>query len=89
MKILLVEDNVRLSELVKKNLDAGRLSFSDDLIGSINKSDIVFIAVGTPTAKDGVSADLSQVFSVAQVISKKIKSHKIIDRKSTRLNSSH
>ncbi|CAN1595041.1 Ugd Predicted UDP-glucose 6-dehydrogenase [Candidatus Pelagibacterales bacterium] len=72
-----------LSELVRKNLDAGRLSFSDDLIGSINKSDIVFIAVGTPTAKDGVSADLSQVFSVAQLISKKIKSHKIIVIKST------
>ena len=72
-----------LSELVRKNLDAGRLSFSDDLIGSIKKSDIVFIAVGTPTAKDGVSADLSQVFSVAQLISKKIKSHKIIVTKST------
>ena len=72
-----------LSELVRKNLDAGRLCFSDDLIGSINKSDIVFIAVGTPTAKDGVSADLSQVFSVAQLISKKIKSHKIIVTKST------
>jgi len=72
-----------LSELVRKNLDAGRLSFSDDLIGSINKSDIVFIAVGTPTAKDGVSADLSQVFSVAQLISKKIKTHKIIVTKST------
>ena len=72
-----------LSELVRKNLDADRLSFSDDLIGSINKSDIVFIAVGTPTAKDGVSADLSQVFSVVQLISKKIKSHKIIVTKST------
>ena len=72
-----------LSELVRKNLDAGRLSFSDDLISSINKSDIVFIAVGTPTAKDGVSADLSQVFSVAQLISKKIKTHKIIVTKST------
>ena len=72
-----------LSELVQKNLDAGRLSFSDDLIGSIKKSDIVFIAVGTPTAKDGVSADLSQVLSVAQLISKKIKSHKIIVTKST------
>ena len=72
-----------LSELVRKNLDAGRLSFSDDLIGSIKKSDIVFIAVGTPTAKDGVSADLSQVFSVAKLISKEIKSHKIIVTKST------
>ena len=39
--------------------------------------------MGTPTAKDGVSADLSQVFSVAQLISKKIKSHKIIVTKST------
>ena len=72
-----------LSELVKKNLSAGRLSFSDDLISSINRSNIIFIAVGTPTAKDGVSADLSQVFSVAQLISKKIKSHKIIVTKST------
>jgi len=72
-----------LSELVRKNLDAGRLSFSDDLVSSIIKSDIVFIAVGTPTAKDGVSADLSQVFSVAQLISQKIKSHKIIVTKST------
>ena len=72
-----------LSELVRKNLDAGRLSFSDDLIGSIKKSDIVFIAVGTPTAKDGVSADLSQVFTVAKLISKGIKSHKIIVTKST------
>ena len=72
-----------LSELVRKNLDAGRLSFSDDLIGSIKKSDIVFVAVGTPTAKDGVSADLSQVFSVAKLISKGIKSHKIIVTKST------
>ena len=72
-----------LSELVKKNLSAGRLSFSDDLISSIKKSDIIFIAVGTPTAKDGVSADLSQVFSVAQLISQKIKSHKIIVTKST------
>ena len=72
-----------LSELVRKNLEAGRLSFSDDLIGSIKKSDIVFIAVGTPTAKDRVSADLSQVFSVARLISKRIKSHKIIVTKST------
>jgi UDPglucose 6-dehydrogenase len=72
-----------LSELVRKNLDIGRLSFSDDLIGTVKKSDIVFIAVGTPTAKDGVSADLSQVFSVAKLISKGIKSHKIIVIKST------
>lgn len=72
-----------LSELVRKNLEAGRLSFSDDLIGSIKKSDIVFIAVGTPTAKDGVSADVSQILSVTQLISKRIKSHKIIVTKST------
>lgn len=67
-----------LSELVRKNLDAGRLSFSDDLVSSIIKSDIVFIAVGTPTAKDGVSADLSQVFSIAQLISKKLNLIKLL-----------
>ena len=72
-----------LSELVKKNIDSGRLAFSDDLISSVNKSEIIFIAVGTPTAKDGVSADLSQVINVAKLISKKIRSNKIIVIKST------
>jgi UDPglucose 6-dehydrogenase len=72
-----------LSELVKKNIDSGRLAFSDDLISSVNKSEIIFIAVGTPTAKDGVSADLSQVINVAKLISKKIRSNKIIVTKST------
>ncbi len=72
-----------LSEMVKKNVDVGRLSFSNDLIKSANKSDIIFIAVGTPTSNDGVSADLSQVFKVAKTLKKNIKKSKIIVTKST------
>ena len=72
-----------LDELVKKNYKAKRLSFSTDINKSIKDSDIVFIAVGTPTAKDGVSADLKNVYAVAKIISKNINKYKIIITKST------
>jgi UDPglucose 6-dehydrogenase len=52
-------------------------------MNAIKNSDIVFIAVGTPTAKDGVSADLKNVYAVAQTISKNINKFKIIITKST------
>ncbi len=47
-----------LAEYQRRNLDAGRLRFTTDIRGAINRSDIVFIAVGTPDREDG-SADLS------------------------------
>ncbi len=72
-----------LDELVKKNYKAGRLKFSTDLNESVKKSDIIFICVGTPTKKNKYEADLSQVFSVADQISKNINSFKIIVNKST------
>ena len=72
-----------LEELVRKNSKSGRLKFSSDLSTSIQKSDIIFICVGTPTKKNKYEADLSQVYSVANVISKNIKSFKIIINKST------
>ncbi len=40
-----------LNELVKKNFLAKRLSFTTDIKGAINSSDIIFICVGTPTKK--------------------------------------
>jgi UDPglucose 6-dehydrogenase len=72
-----------LEELVVKNYKNRKLKFSTDLNDSIKKSDMVFICVGTPTKKNGVEADLSQIFSVAKEISKSINKFKIIVTKST------
>ena len=72
-----------LEELVLKNYKNKRLKFSTDLESSIKKSDIVFICVGTPTKKNGIGADLSQIYSVSKEISKSINKFKIIITKST------
>ena len=72
-----------LDELVLRNYKSKRLSFTTNVNTAIKDSDIVFIAVGTPTAKDGVSADLKNVYSVAKIISKNINKYKIVVTKST------
>jgi UDPglucose 6-dehydrogenase len=72
-----------LEELVKRNFNSKRLIFTTDLKEAVKKSDIIFIAVGTPPSKDGNSADLSSVYSVAKLISKNLNKHKIIITKST------
>merc|ERR1712196_234597 len=72
-----------LEELVLKNYKNKRLTFSTDLKQSVEKSDIIFICVGTPTKKGGSSADLSQIFNVAKEISRSINKFKIIITKST------
>jgi len=71
-----------LSELVSQNLALGRLCFTSELANSINDSDIIFIAVGTPPHEDG-SADLSHVLGVAEQISKIAKKSLLIGTKST------
>ena len=72
-----------LSELAIKNYKNKRLTFSSDLKTSVKNSDIVFICVGTPTKKNGTSADLSQIFNVAKELSSSINKFKIIITKST------
>ena len=72
-----------LTELVNKNYKNKRLKFSTDLKKSIKDSDIIFICVGTPTKKNGSSADLSQIFNAAKEISSSINKFKIIVTKST------
>jgi UDPglucose 6-dehydrogenase len=71
-----------LKELVNKNYLSGRLKFTSDLGFAVKNSDLIFICVGTPTAKSG-SADLSYVFQAAKEISHYIKKYKIIITKST------
>ena len=53
---------MRIEELVNKNVKAGRLYFTIDTASAIRSSDIIFIAVGTPSLKDG-NSDLSYVKS--------------------------
>ena len=72
-----------LQELALKNFKNKKLKFSTDLKNSIKKSDIIFICVGTPIKKNGIGADLSQIYSVSKEISKSINRFKIIITKST------
>jgi UDPglucose 6-dehydrogenase len=72
-----------LNELIKDNTRAGRLYFTTDLPDAINKSDIIFICVGTPTKKNSTSVDLKYVFKAAKEINKFSKKKKIIVTKST------
>ena len=72
-----------LNELIKKNSLADRLKFTTNLKLAVDKSDIIFICVGTPTSKNKKSADLKYVFDAARDISKYINKFKIIVTKST------
>jgi len=71
-----------LDELVARNAREGRLTFTTDLADGVRKSDIIFIAVGTPQDEDG-SADLTHVLAVAKAIGQAMNGHKIIVDKST------
>jgi UDPglucose 6-dehydrogenase len=62
-----------LEGLVKRNVEAERLSFTTDIATAVRGADVVFIAVGTPSAHDG-SADLSQVLTAADSIGRAIDS---------------
>jgi UDPglucose 6-dehydrogenase len=71
-----------LDALIASNVKAGRLRFSTDVVKAIREAEVVFIAVGTPSAADG-SADLSHVFKVAETIGKNLEGFKVIVTKST------
>jgi UDPglucose 6-dehydrogenase len=71
-----------LDELVKKNVAAGRLSFTPSTPEGVHKSDVVFIAVPTPPQPDG-SVDLSFIEAVAREIAQSMTSYKIVVDKST------
>lgn len=71
-----------LEEMMLRNVDEGRLSFSSDLPQAIKESLVLFIAVGTPPGEDG-SADLSHVLTVARQIAENLDEYRIIVDKST------
>jgi UDPglucose 6-dehydrogenase len=71
-----------LEALIKKNVSAGRLTFTTDLEKSVKQSKVIFIAVGTPSNNDG-SANLQQIEKVAQQIAHYLNDYKVIVNKST------
>ena len=71
-----------LEVIVKKNVSAGRLTFTSNVCDAIRNNLVVFVAVGTPEKKDG-SADLSAVYEVAKKFAENINGYKIIVNKST------
>lgn len=71
-----------LEELVRKNVAAGRLKFTDSTQEGVEKSEVVFIAVPTPPQEDG-SVDLSFIERVARDIAGAMDAYKIVVDKST------
>ena len=71
-----------LSEMVKRNREAGRLMFTTDAKEGIDFGKVQFIAVGTPPDEDG-SADLQYVLAVAESIAEHMTAFKVIVDKST------
>lgn len=61
-----------LDELIERNVRAGRLGFTTDLEEAVGRSQVVFIAVGTPEGEDG-AADLQYVLTAARQIGKAIR----------------
>jgi UDPglucose 6-dehydrogenase len=71
-----------LTEIVKHNLEAGRLTFTTDLEQGVENCLVIILAVGTPSAPDG-SADISAVLEVAGAIAELMDDYRIIVTKST------
>lgn len=72
-----------LEELIQKNKDAGRLSFTDDIEKAVVSCEVIFICVNTPPKEDG-QADLKYIEAVSREIAEKINGdYKVIVDKST------
>ncbi len=71
-----------LEDILKRNREENRISFTTDYKLAVESSDILFIAVGTPSGEDG-SADLSYVVSAAESIGHYMTDKKVIMTKST------
>ncbi len=71
-----------LEEIVRRNVEAGRLHFTTDLAACLDRMEVVFLAVGTPPLEDG-SADLRQVFEVARTFGRHIRRYTLLVTKST------
>lgn len=71
-----------LEEMLKANMRSRRLCFSGSIEEAVSKSEVIFIAVDTPTRKNG-TADLSNVKKVSREIAKSMNEYRLIVEKST------
>ena len=71
-----------LEKMLQDNISQGRLSFTTDIESAVKESDIIFLALPTPSSEDG-SANLSFIKIVAQQLGHFINGYKIIINKST------
>ena len=71
-----------LEDIVARNVEAGRLSFTTDAAAVVPSCDAIFICVGTPPREDG-DADLSYVYAAARGIAAHLESYTVIVDKST------
>ncbi|MEM6413473.1 MAG: UDP-glucose/GDP-mannose dehydrogenase family protein [Pseudomonadota bacterium] len=72
-----------LDALVAENVQAGRLSFTDDLQIASEDAEAIFIAVGTPSRRGDGFADLSYVYAASEEIAKTITDYTVVVTKST------
>jgi UDPglucose 6-dehydrogenase len=72
-----------LEDMVQRNVEAGRLSFTTSMAEAVPGRDAIFIAVGTPTRENGGGADLSAVYAVARELALHINGYTVIVDKST------
>jgi len=72
-----------LDELIAKNSEAGRLSFTTELADALDGANAAFIAVGTPTRRGDGHADLTYVMAVAEQIARTATGYLVIVTKST------
>ena len=72
-----------LDDLVKRNIETGRLKFTTEFASTIGGADLIFIAVGTPTRRGDGHADLKYVYAAAKEIAKHLDGYTVIVDKST------
>ena len=72
-----------LDAILNRNIKSNRLTFTTELDKTVRDSDIVFIAVGTPSRRGDGHADLSFVFNAAEEIAKAINGYTLVVTKST------
>ena len=72
-----------LEDLLAKNVNAGRLSFSTNVADAVKNADAVFIAVGTPSRRGDGHADLSYVYAAAEEIAVAMDGYTVVITKST------
>jgi len=71
-----------LEDLVERNQQDGRLTFTTDISAAVSRADVIFVAVGTPPDEDG-SADLQHVLAVAREIGLHMQREMVVVTKST------